>query len=446
MKKIFYILMSAVVALGAVACENAFDDNNLGTNDKVSITVTIDEATKVALGEVVEGKGQKVVFEEGDQLYVVSEWSGADGYFFTFEKNEGGAYVFTCEAEGVGAIVGTKQTIFHLGYTGGMIDAEGNEVAPSPGGYRCNTAAESIKGVGMVASTSNFGEGTISMQVSPILKFSSEYPVTFTSGDTSLFFYHTGWYWGSFKEYTTKTTGTDIYIPLYQPRSNVTFSASIKGEVVKTKVMNFEAGKIYNLGTLEANPEEAADGDPAGIQLAIDGNFADWANITKNVATLPADATVTNIKTLKAYADANNIYGYVEFAVVEDNVKFVMGINLDNDTATGSSNWLLTNVKGCELIISSGTFIEAKTFALYSAPFAWANYSVGDKTMVTATGSTSIGSDLAAVEFAIAREKLNALMTSPNIGVGITTYGANDKKLGTMPYADNTALVIPVHN
>ena len=439
MKKIFYFIASAIVALGAVACQNDINDTVAPDQqgEGVSIRVTIADQTRVSLGDFEEGKGYKLSFEEGDQLYVTSEWSATDGYYFTYTKNEGEEFVFTCTADGVGAIVGTPQTIFFLGCDGE--DINGNVVANVPGGYRCNTAAESIRGVGMVGSTSTFGEGTITLNANPVLKFSSDYNVTFTSGDTSLFFYHTGWYWGSFKEYTVKSTGEDIYIPLYQPRENVTFSAIIKGEVVKSKVMSFEAGKIYNLGTLEANPEQAVEGD-TGVEITIDGTFADWANVTKIAATLPADATTNVIcKTLKAYADAENIYGYMEVAV-EDSVKFIMTLDLDNDPSTGSYNWMLPNVKG-ELLISSCTLCDGG--APYSAPFRWGGYSVGSHEIVNSSPATTIAEGLVAVEFAIARESINSLITGPNVGIGVATYGTSGEPSGMMPH-DGNALVFPV--
>lgn len=436
MKQIFRIFAIAAVALSAAACQNDINDTIAPEGEGVSIRVTIADQTRVALGDFEEGKGYKLTFEEGDQLYVVSTWDGKDGFYFTYTKAEDDTYVFTCDTEGVAAILGTKQYIFHLGCDGQ--DVNGNVVSVSPGGYRCNTAAESIDGIGMVGSTSTFGEGTITLTPSPVLKFSSDYNVTFTSGDTSLFYYHTGWYWGSFKEYSVKQTGTDIYIPLYQPRENITFSAVIKGEVVKSKVMTFEAGKIYDLGTLVANEEHAVEGD-TGVEITIDGTFADWANVTKIASYLPADATDKNvIKTLKAYADADNIYGYVEFAM-ESSVLFVATFDLDNDPATGEHNWMHPSVNG-ELVITAGTFIEED--ALYPAPFRWASYSVGTYEMVNSSEPKDIGDGLAAVEFAVARESINTLITGPNVGLGIITYGTGSPS-GMMPY-DGTTLVIPV--
>lgn len=456
MKKIFYILMSAVVALGAVACENAFDDNNLGTNDKesLSIEVEISEATRVALfdnGKDADGKQTyKLGFEDGDQLLVTTAWGGdttnpENNFWFTYSEESG---LFTCETEGVSALKGQKRSVFYL-----ATHPEKGLV----GGVLCDSEA-GIDGILMTGSTSALGEEKIGLTAYPVLKYTSEHPVTFTSSK-AIFGAIRSWGIGQYGKESDPFTcpaGTDVYVPIFS-YGEITLSASIKGEVVKEKTFNFERNKIYNLGTLEALPEpeeQPVDGDAAGIAITIDGDFADWANITKNVATLPADATATTgLKTFKAYTDANNIYGYVELAIVEDNVKFVMGVNLDNDDDTGKGNWLLTNVKGCEFVVTSGTFIENNTWALYSGPFNWATAKLNDvkvgeyaKDIVTSSKVIAIADGIAAVEFAIAREQLNDSMTSPNIGLGISTYGIGDKKLGTLPYADNTALVIPVYN
>ena len=52
MKKIFYYLMCAVVAMGAMACQNDIDTDitpNENGGEKVSFVAEIGEATRVAL-------------------------------------------------------------------------------------------------------------------------------------------------------------------------------------------------------------------------------------------------------------------------------------------------------------------------------------------------------------------------------------------------------------
>ena len=57
MKKIFYLLASAIVALGAVACQN--DINEAITPEEgsqISFKVSFDESTRIAMGALAGGK------------------------------------------------------------------------------------------------------------------------------------------------------------------------------------------------------------------------------------------------------------------------------------------------------------------------------------------------------------------------------------------------------
>lgn len=71
MKKIFYFIASAIVALGAVACQNEVDENiTPGTqNDVVSFTVSFDDNTRIALGTVENGEAN-FEFEANETLYL----------------------------------------------------------------------------------------------------------------------------------------------------------------------------------------------------------------------------------------------------------------------------------------------------------------------------------------------------------------------------------------
>lgn len=428
MKKIFYFIASAVVALGATACQNDINDNITPEGqESLSIEVEISESTRIALGDLEEGKRQ-LYFEDGDRLLVTTAWGGdatnpENNFWFTYSSATG---KFTCTAEGVGALKGQSRDVFHL------VEDPVNGLGT---GVLCDSEA-GLDGVVMVGSTSALGESKIVMDVYPVLKYSSEHSVTFTTSK-SVFGAVKSWGIGQYKEYTFPA-GTDVYVPLFSS-GEITLSATIKGEVIKSKTINFEKNKIYNLGTLEAKPEESVDGD-VNVAIAIDGAFADWDAVTKNVATLPADATSKVIcKTLKVCADANNIYGYMEVAV-EASVQFIMTLDLDNDPTTGSHNWMLPNVNG-ELLISSCTLCDAG--APYSAPFRWGGYSVGSHEIVNSSAATTIADGLVAVEFAIARESINSLITGPNAGIGVATYGTSGQPSGIMPY-DGNALVFPV--
>jgi hypothetical protein len=431
MKKFFHIFVCAAVALGAVACQN--DVNDAVTPEQegegVSIRVTIADQTRVALGDFEEGKGYKFIFEEGDVLMVTKGSGSTENYYFTYTKAIGeDTYEFTCTADGVSSLVGSYLYFYYQGGRKDVTDTFGNK------------DDQTIKGA-LVKGEGVIGDEPITMNVAPLLKVKSAYPVTITASD---------WVFNGYNSITTKATDEWVYISTHTART-VTITATIKGQpaVVKSsgKVtgemsLTMEYNKIYNLGELDVmpeEPEEPVEGD-TGVEITIDGTFADWANVTKIAATLPADATKNVIcKTLKAYADAENIYGYMEVAV-ENSVKFIMTLDLDNDPSTGSHNWMLPNVNG-EVLISSCILCEAG--APYSAPFRWGGYSVGSHEMVNSSAATTIADGLVAVEFAIARESINSLITGPNVGIGVATYGTSGQPSGMMPH-DGNALVFPV--
>ena len=254
MKKILNILMIAAVALGAVACDNAIDDNLTPeqNGESVSIRVKLPD-TRVSLGDYEEGKGYKLSFDEGDELYVASGWSKEGGYYFTYTAQEGDEYIFTCTADGVQSIVGTYR---YAAYLGGKTQADGAYK------FYCDTAAESPKGIVMVVDTHTFGTAPLTFRVAPMLKFNADAPVTieatkgvFRDGSTKT-------------SYTTKTTG-EVYVPLCEVNGETTFTFSINKQVIGKKTLDLAwNGKIYNFGTFETpEPEEEqpVDGDPAGV-------------------------------------------------------------------------------------------------------------------------------------------------------------------------------------
>jgi len=101
MKKIFYFIASAIVALGAVACQNEVDENiTPGTqNDVVSFTVSFDDNTRIALGGVENGEAS-FVFEGNETLYLDYNMN-----IFEFTNTPENPYTFTGEGEGLSEIV-----------------------------------------------------------------------------------------------------------------------------------------------------------------------------------------------------------------------------------------------------------------------------------------------------------------------------------------------------
>ena len=248
MKKIFYFIASAIVALGAVACQNDINEGVTPEQEGFSINVTIADQTRVALGDLnEETKQRKLTFTEGDVLVVREEYQKGTNYFFTYTKGEGDVYTFTCEQEGVNSLVGKTPYVFYLG----GLHEQADDLKTY--GAFCNTAAENISGIGMSANptcySGKFGDKdcTISLQTLPVLKFTAQEAVTISSEDNaSLFFVNNSWA----NTYTTTTIG-EIYLPVISSGSDCTVTVTTESGFNKSFTETLDWGIIYNLGTIE---------------------------------------------------------------------------------------------------------------------------------------------------------------------------------------------------
>ncbi len=252
MKKIFYFIASAIVALGAVACQNDIEENieNNQQTEGLSIKVTIAEQTRVDLGGLNAENKRKLTFTDGDVLVARANRYNGTNYFFTYTQTEGDVYTFTCTNNDVSELIGTKPYFFYLG----GLHEQVNELLGHGYTYFCNTAAEDISGIGLYASNKdydhnqkNLGEEghKVSLHALPLLKFNANEPVKFESDRASLFFVD-GWE----SSYTTTKTG-EIYLPIMSSGGNeCTVTVTTESGFNKTFKKVLGENTIYNLGTI----------------------------------------------------------------------------------------------------------------------------------------------------------------------------------------------------
>ena len=216
MKKIFYILASAIVALGAVACENEGLDNvNPENNVKgEGLTITA-ELTKVTW------EGVTPSWESGDSFEI-------DG--FTFTTADGSA--FTCDDENVYSLVNTTKDITFgtfdssKGVEGTVFTATGVEIKAEE-------------------TTAAFAPATA------LLKYTTTENVKFEGSALSASFEAAG------EGYIAVKAGEEV-----------DFSYSIGDIKCKSLTKNFEPGKIYNLGTLTTESNWGVVGSFQGWDVA----------------------------------------------------------------------------------------------------------------------------------------------------------------------------------
>ena len=208
MKKIFYILASAIVALGAVACENEGMENIAPevNGDTVSFVANIDN-TKTDLN------GVQTIWKAGDVIIVT--WNGTD---YEFKNTEKASSVFSCTAEGLSAIEGQ---LVEAWYNKKGVDSS------------AGTAGAQLYAKG------SFGE-TLQFEIkSAFLKFTTKGtfkdPFVLTNGDFT---------WSKQEEGT--------YYIAVEAGKTTTLNYSIGGVTQKEAEITPVAGKIYKLGELTA--------------------------------------------------------------------------------------------------------------------------------------------------------------------------------------------------
>ena len=263
MKKIFYILASAIVALGAVACDNQDLDNiapGVG-GDSLSFSAVIDN-TKTDLN------GLETVWVEGD----VVVFEGYEEYEFVYD----GSANFTCTKDGVTAALGTKEGLTAW-YNKAGIDSTKD------------TAGAQLKAEGCSFTALN-PSFKFAVQ-NAFLKFTTTETVTlkgagmFSTGD----------------EVTIEGTGETQYVAINP--ANTTLSYSVNDIECKKETLNFAAKNIYNLGDLGLTA--------SGYNVV--GSFQGW--------DVAAGKAVVMYNTTDGWAVAKGIelYKSDEFKIVKDN-------------------------------------------------------------------------------------------------------------------------------
>ncbi len=212
MKKIFYILASAIVALGAVACDNQDLDNiapGVG-GDSLSFSAVIDNTkTDLSGNTTVWVKDDVVVFE------------GYEEYEFVYD----GSANFTCTVEGVTAALGDKDGLTAWYNKAGIDSTKG-------------TAGAQLKAEGCSFTALN-PSFKFAVQ-NAFLKFTAaEDAVVTIAGDNNLL---------SAASVEITGTGAVQYVAI-NPK-NATLSYSIGGVQCKEVNLTFAAKNIYNLGFL----------------------------------------------------------------------------------------------------------------------------------------------------------------------------------------------------
>lgn len=235
MKKIFYYLMCAVVAMGAMACQNDVDTDitpNENGSEKVSFVAEIGDMTRVSIGGAKDDdKGYPITLDADDVLTVQLHNGGElGGNTYVFKTTDG--VNFSCEADDVSELL-TGEVYAYLGDIDSFCSF-------------CGIDGINLSGIGNLSGETP--KITLGIN-SAVLTFESSMDVTFhsTAGIFSDICGNDGFESG---EQITITAEDGVRYMAIAGGVSTTFSYSIDDVECKSIDITFQPGKLYNLGTL----------------------------------------------------------------------------------------------------------------------------------------------------------------------------------------------------
>lgn len=306
MKRFWSIFTVALVALGAVSCNNNFEESIIG--ESLSINVNIDN-TRTALEQ---GENVWNTVWVGDETIVVSDGTSNFNFVNTAEnKNK-----FTCEAVGVRSLIGKKVNVVY----NSVIDS-----AAGAAGMTLTGGAESFSESAAIELTAG----------NAFLKFTSAVDVTLTA--SAEIFGN-----GTALQNNITLKGENVLVPVYAA-AEVTLTATIAEAKVKETVLTIANNKIYNLGTLEEAPATLTVSFNA-VDSMMDPSMHGMPGIyLVNVAN-----TTTNDFAMLLFYDNSN-----PFVALNGTYPVVAG----SLGSTLESSCLLADPGYCQIILGGKTYI-----------------------------------------------------------------------------------------
>ena len=238
MKKIFNLILAALVIIGAAACtksEEIVDQTQQGEGLSFYAEI-VNGDTRAYIDDTDGDKVWNTIWEEGDAVYVGAD--DADPYIFTYTNGK-----FTCSEEGVTSLIGQSVTVGPYQVND---DSTVGKSAWSFTGTRVENFDADVK-VQLTADTSFFrytynGTGEVTITVAPANKVTKVF--RYCEEEDVLDY---------FSSITLKGAATDKFVGFWpQTLSGLeaTLSYSINGVKCKETSITLATGKVYNLGTL----------------------------------------------------------------------------------------------------------------------------------------------------------------------------------------------------
>ncbi len=295
MKKIFNLILAALVIIGAAACtksDEIVDQTQQGEGLSFYAEI-VNGDTRAYIDDADGDKTWNTIWEEGDAVYVGAD--NADPYIFTYTNGK-----FTCSEQGVTSLIGQSVTVAPYLIND---DSTAGKSAWSFTGTRVENFDADVK-VQLTADTSFFrytynGTGEVTITVAPANKVTKVF--RYCEEEDVLDF---------FSSITLKGAATDKFVGFWpQTLSGLeaTLSYSINGVKCKETSVTLATGKVYNLGTLT---------EPVATEYGVVGSFQGW--------DVAAGKPVTMYEAKDGWCVARNVELYKD-----DEIKIVKGNSWD---------------------------------------------------------------------------------------------------------------------
>ncbi len=293
MKKIFNLILAALVIIGAASCTKNEEVAYQGGEGLSFYAEIVNGDTRAYIDDTDGDKTWNTIWEEGDQ---VSVRGGGKTYTFEYDGAK-----FTCNTDGVTSIIGEivtiEPTVFHFA------DAKAGKR-----GWSFNTAMLTFTEgmtVEFEANTSYFR-----------YTYNGDKPITFTVEDgytgqagTNFVVQGSDSYSVAYNESITFDGGNgENFIAFYfgtnKYSKGAKLSYSIDGVKCKETTIDLYVGKVYNLGTLT---------EPVATEYGVVGSFQGW--------DVAVGKPVTMYEAKDGWCVARNIELYKddEFKIVKGN-------------------------------------------------------------------------------------------------------------------------------
>ena len=259
MKKIFYILTAAIVALGAVACDNQNLDNATPAGEGLTITASLEDIDRVAVDE----NNFTAAWDDNDEI-TIWHWDEATSKELSFTFKQESTGVFKCNDENTEILIG--QTCY--AFCGEFDSTKG------------------LKGVEFGANGRISATGTelhfLPQQALLVVEAEGE-NITLKASE-NIFMIN-----GSFANEVTLANGKN-FVSCVSNSATITYY--IGGEKGKSLSKTIESGKVYTLGTIAK---------PKASEYGVVGSFQGWDVAAPVVMYVEGDWAVA--KGIELYKD-----------------------------------------------------------------------------------------------------------------------------------------------